>query len=200
MKLFGTLTSPYVRRVRIVASMNGAPIELVNTFTADGQAELRRASPIWKVPVLETEQGPIYDSRVITDYLLERFGTEGLREQRAGDRWQEANRISVIDGGLDAAINVFYLRRDGAKAEEVPYLQKQADRVTSAMTWLESQIEAGAFGPGSSLVGLAEIALVSSADWMRFRDAYPVERHPRIVALCERLAEYPAFRSTQPQE
>jgi glutathione S-transferase len=196
MKLFGTRTSPYVRRVRIVAQLTGAPLELVDTFTKDGQAALREASPIWKVPVLETEAGPLYDSRVIIDYLIERFDAKAALVPPPRDRFRDANRISVIDGALDAAINVFYLRRDGADPQAIPYLQKQLDRVTSAMEWIESDLAANQSSPPA---GLAEIALVTTVDWMRFRNAYPTERHPATLAFCERAASAPAFRSTAPE-
>ena len=46
MRLYGTLTSPYVRRVRIVATEIGVPCELV----APDAALLHAVTPIWKVP------------------------------------------------------------------------------------------------------------------------------------------------------
>ena len=51
MKLYGTTTSPFVRRVRAVAAEIGEPVELVNTASDAGQAQLREVSPIRKVPV-----------------------------------------------------------------------------------------------------------------------------------------------------
>ena len=68
MKLYGTRTSPFVRRVRIVGEMVGAPLELIDASTDEGQTLLRTITPIWKVPVLE--DGPdntIFDSAVISD-------------------------------------------------------------------------------------------------------------------------------------
>ena len=50
MKLYGTTTSPFVRRVRVVAAEVGEPVELVNTAPDIGQAQLREVSPIRKVP------------------------------------------------------------------------------------------------------------------------------------------------------
>ncbi|HTL38522.1 MAG TPA: glutathione S-transferase N-terminal domain-containing protein [Kofleriaceae bacterium] len=51
MKLYGTTTSPFVRRVRVVAAEVGESVDLLNTAPPDGQAKLRAISPIWKVPV-----------------------------------------------------------------------------------------------------------------------------------------------------
>ena len=53
MTLYGTTTSPYVRRVRVVTLELGLPLTWVDTFTDAGQAALRARSPVWKVPVVE---------------------------------------------------------------------------------------------------------------------------------------------------
>lgn len=59
MKLYGTTTSPFVRRVRIVAEEIGEPIEWINTAVEAGQAQLRALSPIRKVPIA------VIDGRVV---------------------------------------------------------------------------------------------------------------------------------------
>ena len=47
--LFGTTTSPFVRRVRVVCLEKGLPFTLVPALTDEGQAALRAVSPVWKV-------------------------------------------------------------------------------------------------------------------------------------------------------
>jgi glutathione S-transferase len=49
-ELFGTVTSPYVRRVRIVAHELGVSVARTDTADAPGQAALRAFNPLWKVP------------------------------------------------------------------------------------------------------------------------------------------------------
>ena len=53
MKLYGTTTSPFVRRVRVVATEVGQAFDLINTAHDAGTAALKAVSPIWKVPVVE---------------------------------------------------------------------------------------------------------------------------------------------------
>ena len=66
--LFGTTTSPFVRRVRVVCLEKGLPFTLVPALTDEGQAALRAVSPVWKVPVVQLDDGGVvYDSRVILD-------------------------------------------------------------------------------------------------------------------------------------
>src|SRR5687768_484493 len=104
--LHGTITSPYVRRVRIVAQELGLSFNLIDTATEDGQASLRTVTPIWKVPVAEVAPGDqVLDSHSIIERLVADHGPGPLRLARAEERWRESNLHHVIDGALDAAIN-----------------------------------------------------------------------------------------------
>lgn len=194
-RLYGTLTSPYVRRVRIVAHELGLACELVDTAAEQGQQALRAATPIWKVPAAEIEGELVFDSHVITELLLARHG-QGKLAPLPADDVEGRNMISVIDGALDALINRFYLVRDGVSAE-VPYLIKQQDRAASALAWVEARVSDGWLTSARTL-GLPEIALGTALAWMRFRATYPIERHPGLVAILERLEVRESFSSTRP--
>jgi glutathione S-transferase len=194
-RIYGTTTSPYVRRVRIVAHELGLPITLVDTSGDQGQAELRDCSPIWKVPAASVDGELVLDSRVITEVLLGRAPDAPLARPLS---LAERNAITVIDGALDSLINRFYLARDGVDAQRAPYLHKQRERAESAMRWIEEQLGDGRLG-GDERFGLAELALATTADWMRFRGTYPVDDHPGIIACLERCHQRESFASTRPQ-
>ncbi len=87
MKIYGTTTSPFVRRVRVVAQELGEPIERVDTATEAGMAELRGVSPIRKVPVAIVDGAPVFDSRAITRALVARHGAWGTRDRGARATW-----------------------------------------------------------------------------------------------------------------
>jgi glutathione S-transferase len=178
--------------------MVGAELELVDTATDEGQTILRTITPIWKVPVLDDgEDNSIFDSAVINEYLIRRYGNRNLRTDSGVGRWRERNLISAIDGALDSAINVFYLVRDGAKLEQIAYLQKQQARIESTLDWIEKQLEGGFF-TDVPRIGLVEIALATALDWMTFRKQYPVERHGALVAFLEHHSGFPPFVHTRP--
>lgn len=196
MKLFGTTTSPFVRRVRIVAAEIGEPVELVDTAPEAGQALLRAASPIWKVPIADVGGGRmIYDSRVIIDWLTTTRGWGALAPPH--DRWREANLVNAIDGALDSIIQLFYLRREQAPIDNLPYTAKQLGRAAAIFDWLAGQLVAGGttFGHG---LGLAEISLVCALDWMDFRDAYPMANHAQLAPLRAAWRERPSLAQTRP--
>lgn len=183
LKLFGSFTSPYVRRVRIVALELGVEMDWVDTTTAAGQASLRQFNPLWKVPAATVEGEPCFESSQINNQLLDRFGPGPLAPRSTLDG-PARNAMAVVDGALDALINAFYLSKDGVIANETSYLQKQYDRAASALNWLEQRVR-GPWLTSTEQFGLPEIALLTALDWIRFRDAYPVARHPQLVRCAE---------------
>jgi len=195
-RIYGSITSPYVRRVRIVADELGLPFELIDSVPDAGQAELRKRNPIWKVPAAEVDGQLVLDSHVITELLLERYG-RGKLAPLAVDDIEARNAISVIDGALDALINAFYLGKEGVTPEQTPYVKKQRDRAANALSWLEQNVHEP-FVTSKKQLGLPEIALGTALAWMRFRNAYAIEQHPRLVRCLEMLEKRNSFAHTQP--
>ncbi len=69
MKLIGSLTSPYVRKVRIVMAEKKLDYEFV-TEDVWGSDTIVASNPLGKVPCLVMEGGEaLFDSRVIVEYL-----------------------------------------------------------------------------------------------------------------------------------
>ena len=194
--LYGTITSPYARRVRVVAEELGLAYELIDTATDAGQARLREKSPIWKVPAADIDGLLVFDSHAITELLLERVGSNVLAPWRVDDV-EARNALNVVDGALDALINVFYLRKEGVDADQVPYLKKQQARARAALSWLEGHVYEP-YLTSKRQLGLAEIGLGTALGWMRFRDVYPITDHPRLMRCFEQLEQRPSFRATQP--
>jgi glutathione S-transferase len=192
-RLFGTHTSPYVRRVRVVAHELGLGVELIDTASEPGQSQLRERSPIWKVPTAEIDGQLVFDSGVICSLLVTRAGSTIAPVEQLDDR----NAITVVDGALDSLINTFYLARDGVRPAEAAYVQKQHDRAASALAWIDARIHDGWLSHDRRF-GLPEIALGTAVAWMRFRATYPVERHPGVLACLARCEERDSFAATKP--
>ena len=142
LKLLGTITSPYVRRVRVVARELGLNVDRVDTAGEDSQAQLRRLSPIWKIPAAVIDGRALFDSTVICEHLLSSYGPGAMTAIDSEDS-ESKNFVTVVDGALDALINVFYLGKDGVDAAGASYVAKQSERAASAMAWLVDQLAAG---------------------------------------------------------
>jgi stringent starvation protein A len=73
MTLFSTPTDPWSHRARLVLAEKGIAIELVNCDPQKLPEDLLDLNPYHSVPTLVDRDLVLYDSRVIMDYLDERF-------------------------------------------------------------------------------------------------------------------------------
>lgn len=197
MKLYGTITSPFVRRVRVVADEVGCAVEMVDTAKDEGMAALRALSPIRKVPVAVVDGRTLYDSHVIAEWLL---GTRGYGTLAPpADRWREKNLVNAADSAIDSAIQLFYLRRDGVPAEGSAFEKRQMERVDAIFEWLGGELADGKSFGGHGGFSLAELSVICALDWMDFRKAYPTERAPKLLAVRAAWADRPSIAGTRPQ-
>ena len=78
MKLIGSLTSPFVRKVRIVAAEKFIEYEFVVDVPWEADTQVPEYNPLGKVPVWVMEDGKsLFDSRVIVEYL------ENMRDRKS---------------------------------------------------------------------------------------------------------------------
>lgn len=194
-ELFGTLTSPYVRRVRILLKELGRDYRWVDTAQAEGQALMRDLNPLWKVPTLRLDGRVIFDSTVILPVLMREFGHAHMAAHDSNDV-EVSQVLTATDGALDALINAFYLKKEGVSGE-TPYLQKQAGRAQAALAWLEGKIR-GPYLTRTHRFGLPEIGLVTALEWMRFRQVFPVEERPKLVDFLKQHDARESVFSTKP--
>jgi glutathione S-transferase len=190
MKLYGTTTSPFTRRVRIVAAELGEPVEWLDTATETGLAALREISPIRKVPVAIVDGRTLFDSRVIVDWLITTRGHGALAPP--SDPWRELNQVNAVDAAIDAVIQLFYLRRDGVAIDDTPFAKRQMDRTDAIVQWLGTEVTA-------AQLGLAQISVICALEWMDFRKAYPTERAVGLAPIRAAWAERASIAASRPQ-
>jgi len=196
MKLLGTTTSPYTRKVRILLKALGQAHDLVDTRTDAGAAALAGPSPLGKVPVLvvDGEPGALPDSSLITNWL---WATREAELRAAGFRldpndWAERRLQEVVEGALDAAINFRYLRLDGFS--EAGYIAKQRARVDRTLGWLDGRI---AF---TRPLGLAALSLGCTVDWIAFRNVVDLAQWPALAAFRDAWQSSGVGAGSEPHE
>jgi glutathione S-transferase len=197
MQLYGTVTSPYVRRVRIVAALLGVDVTRVDTAGAEGLAALAAVSPIGKVPTAVIDGQVVFDSRVIIAALLTRHGPGPLRVTSTERRIEGENLVNAIDEALGAGIRCFYMQRDGIATDGIPYMKKERARIDTILAWLEARLVDGGLGLGDGL-GLEEIALVSALGWMSFRGVVDLAPYPGLRAFHACWDAHPVVAATRP--
>jgi len=201
MKLYHSTTSPYVRKVMVVAQITGQ-IEEIDLIAGSGtpmdpNVATCSANPLGKVPCLVTDDGlAIYDSRVITRYLDARKAG-GLYPE--GDAlWPVLTREALADGVLDAAILTVYESR--LRPEELrfsPWLQAQRSKILRALGTLEG--EAGRFP--ADRFDASHIGVASALGYLDFRfpDLGWREGRPALAQWYEAAARRPEMIETRPE-
>src|ERR1700752_2771714 len=105
MRLIGSLTSPYVRKVRIVLAEKKLDykLELENPWGPDSR--VGEANPLNKVPCLVMEGGEaLFDSRVIVEYVDTLSPVGRLIPEKGRERAEVRTWEALADGIEDAAI------------------------------------------------------------------------------------------------
>lgn len=197
MRLIGSLTSPYVRFIRVVLAELGLDyaFDLTGPFgkQAPGQeAAINEANPLMKVPILRVDEGPIIDSRVILDWLLERHvGSDGFGAGFPESLLRE-NVLTTVYGVQEAGVLRFILQGSHPEIDmNAGYMARSMERMRRALDWLDRTSGLGdTFGP-------PEAALVCCLEWLQRRAVYDWSSHRRIVELHALYAGRPALVATR---
>ena len=201
MKLVGSLTSPFVRKVRIVLSEKRIVYDFDVDIPWESDTRVAEYNPLGKVPILIMGDGTtLYDSRVIVDYLdsanpVSRLMPEFNRERSMVKRWE-----ALADGISDAATTIFWERKRPESLQSTEWILRQQKK---AMLGLE--VAARDLGDKKWCEGnvytLADIALGCTLGYLSFR--FPEMKwrmFPNLVRLVDALEERPSFIETAPKE
>lgn len=191
MKLFGSRTSPYVRKLRVLATELGIDLPFAEISPMDDGAELLAVNPLAKVPALVLDDGTgIMDSPVIAAWLLSQAPGNSLMPADGPAHWAARTSEAIADGILDAAIVLRFNAGQGVTSGLWVDRQYRAiDRGLAAL--------AGRVGDGA---GYAEICAVVACEYLDLR--WPAidwrGAHPPLQALQAWLTDRPSMVATRP--
>lgn len=200
MKLRYSQTSPYVRKVLMVALEAGLyeRVELLPTDVWAPDSPIQRDNPLSKIPCLITEEGlALFDSPVICEYLAHLGGDRQLYPEPGPARWVALRQQALADGICDAAV----LRRlEGlrpASLRSADWDRRQHHAVTRALHRLEE--EAGQLPPpeAPTIGGIAVACALAYLDF-RFRDEGWRQGHGTLSRWFDHMAERDSFKRTMP--
>lgn len=202
MKLYFSPTSPFSRKVRIVAALLGLDggIDLVRTDTGNPQDAIRIKNPLGKIPTIERDDGVcVYDSAVIVAFLDDVAGGGKVIPAGREARFAALTLEALADGIADAAILQIYEKRMRAASEfSVSWVAYQHDKIDRALTALEAD-PPPCVAPSSPVVNVGEVALACALGYLDLRfDGAWRNSHPRLVAWLDSFASaVPAYDATR---
>ena len=107
MKLIGSTSSPYVRKVRVVMAEKKLDYAFVTDNVWGADTNISESNPLGKVPCLIMEGAEaLFDSRVIVEYLDTLSPVGKLIPTVGRERAEVKTWEALADGVLDAAIHM----------------------------------------------------------------------------------------------
>ena len=201
MKLLGSVTSPYVRKVRVVMAEKKLEyrFELENVWAED--TRIQEANPLGKVPCLIMEDGgAMFDSRVIVEYLDTLTPVGKLIPPSGRERAEVKCWEALADGLADAAVLIRLERTQrpvGQQSEA--WVARQEGKVKAALAGLSRGLGEKPWCAGNAFT-LADIATVCALGFLSFRFPEIDWRadHANLARLYDKCMQRPSFADTQP--
>jgi glutathione S-transferase len=200
-RLIGSLTSPYVRKVRIVMAEKRIEYDLDLEDVWAPTTRIQKANPLGKVPCLIMEDGgAVFDSRVIAEYLDTVTPVAKLLPATGRERAEIRTWEALGDGMLDAAILVRLERTQRpAEQQSQTWIDRQMGKVHAGLAAMSRGLGEKSWCNGHGYT-LADIAVGCTLGYLDFRFPevdWPAS-YPNLARHYKKLAARPAFIETQP--
>lgn len=203
MKLIGSLTSPYVRKVRVVMAEKKLDYNFVDENPWLAETTIGESNPLGKVPCLIMEGAEaLFDSRVIVEYLdtLSPVGKliPSVGRERAEVKTWEALADGLMDAAILARLEATWDGRTKAQRSQA-WIDRQLAKVNVSIKAMSTGLADKPFCAGIHL-SLADIAVGCSLGYLDFR--FPQidwrAQYPNLIKLQDKLMLRPSFADTRP--
>ena len=203
MKLIGSISSPYVRKVRVVMAEKKLDFDFVSEDVWSAQTTIGESNPLGKVPCLVMEGAEaLFDSRVIVEYLDTLSPVGKLIPASGRERSEIKTWEALADGLLDAAI-LARLEATWAGRTEVQrsqaWVDRQLGKIDASLIAMSRGLGDKPYCAGIHL-SLADIAVGCAVGYLDFRFPQITWRteFPNLVRLHDKLMLRPSFAGTVP--
>ena len=203
MKLIGAVTSPYVRKVRIVMAEKKLEYQLVLEDVWAADTTIVQSNPLGKVPCLVMEGGEaLFDSRVIVEYLDTLSPVGKLIPPSGRERTEVKTWEALADGLLDAAIaarlEAHWAGRSDSERSQT-WIDRQLGKVHDSLAAMSKGLDDKPFCAGTHM-SLADIAVGCALGYLDFRFPNINWRgdHPNLERLHDKLIQRQSFIDSLP--
>jgi glutathione S-transferase len=203
MKLIGSVTSPYARKVRIVMAEKKLDFQFVSEDVWSATTKISDSNPLGKVPCLVMEGGEaLFDSRVIVEYIdtLSPVGKliPASGRERAEVKTWEALADGVLDASILARLEATWPGRTDQQRSNA-WIDRQMGKIDASMKAISQGLGDKAYCAGVYF-SLADIAVGCVLGYLDFRFPQIAWRtqYPNLVKLDDKLALRASFVDTKP--
>jgi glutathione S-transferase len=203
MKLIGAVTSPYVRKVRVVMAEKKLDYQFIQEDVWSADTSIATSNPLGKVPCLIMEGGEaVFDSRVIVEYLDTLSPVGKLIPPSGRERAEVKTWEALADGVMDAAILARLETTWPGRSEEQrcqAWIDRQMAKVDAALVAMARGLGDKPFCSGIHL-SLSDLAVGCALGYLSFRFPQLEWRttHPNLARLADKLALRQSFADTRP--
>ncbi|EOL8938082.1 glutathione S-transferase [Cronobacter dublinensis] len=199
MKLIGSYTSPFVRKISVMLLEKGITFEFINESPYAEENGMAQYNPLGKVPALVTEKGETwFDSPIIAQYIELLDTPPALVPQEPFAALKVRQLEALADGVMDAAlVSVREQARPAAQQSENELL-RQREKINRSLDALEGYAADGTLKADE--LTLATIAVGCAIGYLNFRRVAPgwCAQRPHLVKLVESLFARESFARTEP--
>ena len=202
MKLIGSLTSPYVRKVRIALIEKNLSCEFVNDSPWAAESGVPYFNPLGKVPALVTDDGAtLYDSNLLIDHLELVAPEPALLAREPHAALRQRQSIVLADGIMEAGIAILLEGRRPPEKQHAEWVARQRGKIERGLAALEKHARGLTWLHGTAF-SAADIAAGCMLFWLDFRmpDFDWRAQSPALRVLAERLGVRASFAQTVPVE
>jgi glutathione S-transferase len=203
MKLIGSATSPYVRKVRIVMAEKKLDYQFILEDVWAANTTIQASNPLGKVPCLVMEGGEaVFDSRVIVEYLDTLSPVGKLIPSQGRERAEVKTWEALADGLVDAAIlarlEATWSGRS-AKQRSDAWIERQMGKIDSTLKAMSTGLGDKAFCSGIHF-SLSDVAVGCALGYLdlRFSQINWREMYPNLTKLQDKLMLRPSFAESVP--
>ena len=198
MKLYGSLSSPYVRKARVLIKEKKLPVELVVEDPWQEGTPITGWNPLGKVPVLELAPGSyLFDSSLVTHYL-EHVDGKPLQPKDPAGYWQAQWWQALGNGIIDAVIERLLETRRMPRTQWPDKMTREEHRVHRAIDAAEHAFNGGRFLVGRTFT-MADLVMGVALQYIDFR--YPHDWHGRARKIARwhtGITKRRSFKETLP--
>ncbi len=170
MKLLGTNTSPYVRKVRLVLLEKNIAHQYFVDAPREAGSQVALANPLARIPALILDdQTCVFDSPVIAEYVDTLNDTPILiPRNNALERMRIKRWEALADGVMDSAVLVRNEVLRDADKQDAASIVRHNLAITRALAYMSEQLGTHNFCAGAA-PSLADLALVSALIYLELR-------------------------------